>query len=187
MRLTIILPLSLAAAGLVGCDTPTAEEKSTTPPAATAPEAAPAKKAGGVPGGEPAPGTKGDYRTDPGYPKGGPKPEGAPEAAKPTPAPEAAKPTPAPEAAKPAPEAPKSASLTTEEAAEVAKLADPADRTLAAAQLMCPVSVEHLGSMGPPIKKVVDGKTAFLCCKGCEKEFDKDPKPYLAKLAAAKP
>lgn len=72
------------------------------------------------------------------------------------------------------------AKLTDEEIAQIKKL--PAeDQTAALAQMVCPVSGGHLG-MDVPIKKVVDGKTLFLCCSGCEDDFNKDPKGVLAKL-----
>jgi YHS domain-containing protein len=73
--------------------------------------------------------------------------------------------------------------LSDEEIAEIKKL--PAeDQKIALAQMVCPVSGDHLGeaNMGAPIKQVVDGKTFFLCCAGCEKEVKADPKGVLAKL-----
>lgn len=73
--------------------------------------------------------------------------------------------------------------LSDEEIAGINKLADPKDRELALAQKVCPISGENLGGMGAPIKVVADGKTAFLCCKGCKKDFDKDPKAALAKIS----
>jgi len=60
---------------------------------------------------------------------------------------------------------------------------DAGDLALVQAQVNCPVSGEALGSMGAPIKKEVDGKVAFLCCKSCNKKFDADPGTYLAKAA----
>ena len=81
----------------------------------------------------------------------------------------------------PAPAA-KTASLTADEKGEIAKLADKADQDSALAQATCPVSGENLGSMGVPIKVSAEGKTAYLCCKGCNKDFDKDPKAVFAKL-----
>ena len=84
--------------------------------------------------------------------------------------------------AKPDPKGAAVAPLKGEELAEIKKL--PADeQPIAMAQVMCPVSDDHLGAggMGMPVKKVVDGKTVFLCCKGCEKDFDADPAKYLAK------
>ena len=81
-------------------------------------------------------------------------------------------------------EAPKneSAALNAEEKAEIAKLGNKADQDLALGQATCLISGEHLGSMGVPIKVSSEGKTAFLCCKGCVKDFEKDPKAALAKL-----
>ena len=47
------------------------------------------------------------------------------------------------------------------------------DRLLIAAQEICPVTGEPLGSMGGPVKATADGRTVFLCCKGCLKQkFD---------------
>ena len=81
----------------------------------------------------------------------------------------------------PAPAA-KTVSLTADEKGEIAKLADKADQDSALAQATCPVSGENLGSMGVPIKVSAEGKTAYLCCKGCNKDFEKDPKAVFAKL-----
>jgi YHS domain-containing protein len=71
--------------------------------------------------------------------------------------------------------------LTDEEVAEIKKL--PADQqAIALKQVSCPVSGEHLGSMGTPVKAEIDGRTFFLCCKNCQPEVKKDPKGVLAKL-----
>jgi YHS domain-containing protein len=51
---------------------------------------------------------------------------------------------------------------------------------------VCVVSGEKLGSMGAPYIHKHDGKEVQLCCKGCLKDFNKDPEKYLAKIAAAK-
>jgi len=82
--------------------------------------------------------------------------------------------------------------LTDDEVAEIKKLPE-AEQTDALAQKICPVGFTgadpaegHLGAMGKPLKKVVDGKTVYLCCKGCEKDFDADPKAFLAKIEQAK-
>lgn len=56
------------------------------------------------------------------------------------------------------------------------------DAELIVRQRICPVTDEELGSMGPPVKVVVEGRTVFLCCKGCESALRKEPKKYLAKL-----
>lgn len=45
---------------------------------------------------------------------------------------------------------------------------DPADRALAERQKTCPVTGKPLGSMGTPVRIVVDGRVVFLCCEGCE-------------------
>ena len=71
--------------------------------------------------------------------------------------------------------------LTDKDLAQIKKL-DEADQTLAIAQKLCPISGQHLGGMGKPVKKVVDGRTVFLCCTGCVEDFDKDPKAAIAKL-----
>lgn len=52
--------------------------------------------------------------------------------------------------------------------AELAKLPD-ADRELAEAQRYCPVLTNNLlGSMGMPIKVMIDAQPVFLCCAGCK-------------------
>jgi YHS domain-containing protein len=68
-----------------------------------------------------------------------------------------------------------------QEKAEIQKL-PAAERGAALAQKTCPVSEGNLGSMGTPIKKVVNGQTVFLCCDGCVKDLEEDPEKYLAKL-----
>jgi Cu(I)/Ag(I) efflux system membrane fusion protein len=67
----------------------------------------------------------------------------------------------------------------------IGKLA-PADRELAVAQRLCPVSGEPLGSMGMPHKLTVKGQTIFLCCKGCDSEVNKEPDKFLKKVAELK-
>jgi YHS domain-containing protein len=48
----------------------------------------------------------------------------------------------------------------------------------------CIVSDEKFeGSDMKPFEFVRDGQTYKLCCKNCLKDFDKDPKKYVAKLA----
>jgi hypothetical protein len=58
----------------------------------------------------------------------------------------------------------------------------PGDATLAAAQQVCPVSGEPLGSMGKPIKVELQGEAVFICCEGCEETLKANPDEYLAKL-----
>lgn len=51
----------------------------------------------------------------------------------------------------------------------------------------CVVSGEELGSMGEPMRFNYKGQEIKLCCKGCEKDFRKDPERFLQKIAAASP
>jgi YHS domain-containing protein len=72
--------------------------------------------------------------------------------------------------------------LSTEELAEIKKL-PAAEQDAAIKQVSCPISDEHLGAMGTPVKVSAEGKTFFLCCKSCKKDVDADPKAAIAKLA----
>ncbi len=56
------------------------------------------------------------------------------------------------------------------------------DKALAAKQKVCPVTGEPLDSMGGPVKVVVNGRTVFVCCEGCETPLRKNPAKYLANL-----
>jgi YHS domain-containing protein len=71
--------------------------------------------------------------------------------------------------------------LSDEEVAEIKKL-PAADAAKALAQKVCPVSGENLGGMGVPVRVSAEGKTFFLCCKGCNKEVKSNPKAVVAKL-----
>src|SRR6185312_13254253 len=42
------------------------------------------------------------------------------------------------------------------------------DRALAEQQKLCPVTGKPLGSMGPPFKFTLRGRSVFVCCDGCE-------------------
>jgi len=68
--------------------------------------------------------------------------------------------------------------------AEIVKIKElPAEEAeIALNQKVCPVGGGHLGAMGVPVKVTADGKTAFLCCEGCQSEFEADPAAALAKL-----
>ena len=73
------------------------------------------------------------------------------------------------------------ASLSDEEVAEIKKL--PAgEAELALTQMVCPVSDEKLGSMGMPLKVTAEGRTFYLCCKGCNQEVKDNPAAVVAKL-----
>ena len=62
------------------------------------------------------------------------------------------------------------------------------DRALAKAQKFCAVAGEkgRLGSMGKPVKIMVEGQPVFLCCDGCEEEAQKNPQETLAKVEKLK-
>jgi hypothetical protein len=51
----------------------------------------------------------------------------------------------------------------------------------------CIVSDEKLGSMGEPYVFVHEGQEIKLCCKGCLKDFQREPEKYLAKLGPPPP
>ena len=48
----------------------------------------------------------------------------------------------------------------------------------------CVVSGEELGSMGKVKRFVHEGQEIKLCCKGCEKDFKKDPGKFIKMIAA---
>jgi hypothetical protein len=66
--------------------------------------------------------------------------------------------------------------------AALAKL-DPADQKLAQEQRFCAVMSKHrLGSMGTPVKVLVQDQPVFLCCESCEEKALKNPERTLAKV-----
>jgi hypothetical protein len=46
----------------------------------------------------------------------------------------------------------------------------------------CVMTDNKLGSMGPVITKVYDGKEVKFCCKPCVAKLEKDPEKYLRNL-----
>lgn len=58
-----------------------------------------------------------------------------------------------------------------------------ADRQLALAQRICPVTGAPLGSMGVPVKITLRGQPVFLCCKGCMGKAKRSPDETLKKVA----
>src|SRR5262249_4254316 len=60
----------------------------------------------------------------------------------------------------------------------------PADRVLALAQRLCPVTDGPLGSpdMGGPVKLMVKGKPVFICCDGCKRKVFARPDEMLNKV-----
>jgi RND family efflux transporter MFP subunit len=76
------------------------------------------------------------------------------------------------------------AGAETEIQIELAKLSE-VDRRAAMSQRFCVVLVDsRLGSMGPPEKLVIDGRTVFVCCEGCKDEALANPQKTLAKVAS---
>jgi hypothetical protein len=62
-----------------------------------------------------------------------------------------------------------------------------ADRPAAEAQRYCPVMQDHrLGSMGAPVKVMVDGQAVFVCCKSCTKKATANPKATLTAVKKLK-
>jgi hypothetical protein len=71
-----------------------------------------------------------------------------------------------------------------EDLKNIARLPE-ADRKLALAQRICPVTGALLGSMGVPVKITLRGQTVFLCCKGCLGKAKRNPDEMLEKLTEA--
>jgi len=69
-----------------------------------------------------------------------------------------------------------------EDRRNIAKLPQ-ADRELALAQRICPISGEPLGSMGVPVKITLKDRPVLLCCTGCVDQAKKSPDKVLSKLA----
>ena len=59
-----------------------------------------------------------------------------------------------------------------------------ADRQLAIAQAICPVTGAALGSMGVPVKITLRGQPVFLCCKECIGKAKRNPDEMLKKVDA---
>ena len=62
----------------------------------------------------------------------------------------------------------------------------PEDQELARKQKVCPITGEPLGSMGVPVKMVVESRPVFLCCEGCRSKVKENPRAALRKAAAAR-
>jgi YHS domain-containing protein len=50
---------------------------------------------------------------------------------------------------------------------------------------VCVVSGDKLGEMGDPFVYEYEGREIKFCCKGCVKDFKKDPAKYLKKIEQA--
>jgi Cu(I)/Ag(I) efflux system membrane fusion protein len=60
---------------------------------------------------------------------------------------------------------------------------NPADRELVQSQEFCPILTEtRLGSMGVPVKMMVEGEAVFICCPSCKKNVLKNPAEALNKI-----
>lgn len=78
------------------------------------------------------------------------------------------------------------ADLEAKIATELAKLGKE-DRALADAQIYCPVMKgSQLGSMGVPIKLMIQGHPVFVCCDGCPKGALANPQRTLEEVAKLK-
>lgn len=53
----------------------------------------------------------------------------------------------------------------------------PEDRAAAEKQQVCPVTKMKLGSMGAPVRVLVDGRAVYLCCEGCRSQVENEGKP----------
>jgi Cu(I)/Ag(I) efflux system membrane fusion protein len=76
----------------------------------------------------------------------------------------------------------KNGELSSAQLEQIKKLS-PDDQMLALKQKSCPVTGEPLGSMGMPVKVIVEGHPVFLCCAGCEMEAQEHAEETLAKVA----
>jgi Cu(I)/Ag(I) efflux system membrane fusion protein len=62
-----------------------------------------------------------------------------------------------------------------------------ADRRLAEQQRFCPIlQTNRLGSMGPPVKILLDGQPVFLCCPSCEGKARANPLRTLDRVEELK-
>jgi Cu(I)/Ag(I) efflux system membrane fusion protein len=94
--------------------------------------------------------------------------------------------TPAVERPAPAPE-PKTAEvvLSEDDLKNIEQLPE-ADRKLALAQRICPITGAALGSMGVPVKIMLRDMPVFLCCKGCIGKAKRDPEETSRRLREAR-
>ena len=61
------------------------------------------------------------------------------------------------------------------------------DRALVEKQKFCPIlENSRLGSMGVPVKVMIEGKSVFVCCPACEKAAIDNPEETLKKLEQLK-
>ncbi len=106
---------------------------------------------------------------------GSPQADSRPTAPSQSSAPAAATPNPI------GPETPPAAAATPEDIKNINQLPE-ADRVLALAQGICPITRSPLGEMGVPIKITLRGQTVFLCCQGCIGKAKREPDATLKVL-----
>jgi Cu(I)/Ag(I) efflux system membrane fusion protein len=78
--------------------------------------------------------------------------------------------------------------LTEEQVEAEAHLAElaPRDQVLARAQKLCPITGEPLGSMGKPVRVMLNNQPVFLCCKSCKAKAEKEPAKTQARVKELK-
>lgn len=62
-----------------------------------------------------------------------------------------------------------------------------ADRAGVAQQQFCPVTGARLGSMGTPVKILVNEQPLYVCCLGCVPKVRNNPGAYLGRLQGPEP
>ncbi len=62
-----------------------------------------------------------------------------------------------------------------------------AERKEIYAQKICPIRGAKLAAMGKPYKMTINGRTLWLCCKGCERGVKKDPEAAFKKVQPLQP
>ena len=76
---------------------------------------------------------------------------------------------------------PLTAQLTKDELNNIAKLT-PADQLFVKQQVLCPITMEPLGSMGIPLKVSIGNDLVFVCCAACKKSVLKEPEKILEQV-----
>ncbi len=72
--------------------------------------------------------------------------------------------------------------LTEEFLANIAQL-NAEDQSLSKLQVLCPITEEPLGSMGVPLKIIVDGEPVMICCEGCTDMAQRNAADTLEKVS----
>ncbi len=60
------------------------------------------------------------------------------------------------------------------------------DKLLASLQRTCPITGKRLGSMGAPLKVMLDGKPLFVCCQPCAKKLKSESAKHFKQYYAPK-